>query len=169
MNYEASSLELLLLVGPNNSSLFDFSLLAFVFQLEDSSPLCSIVYRANEKTRKKRESTLPSVMMKQDTPCESFTILKLTFLDFCTSYFYRSTMLLKSWWPNLFYFIYLVATFFLLGSARYRLGISMGSLRKYPATVVPNHPQNHSSDIQTHKLPYSLGLSWPKCDYPKHS
>ena len=108
-------------------------------------------------------------MMKWDTPCESSTIIKFTFLDFCTSYFYRSTMLLKSWWPNLFYFIYLVATFFLLGSARYRLGISMGSLRTYPVTVVPNHPQNHSSDIQTHKLPYSLGLSWPKCDYPKHS
>ena len=137
------------------------------FQLEDSSPLCSIVYRANEKRRKK-ESTLPSVTMKQDTPCESSTIIKLTFLDFCTSYLYRSTMLLKIWWPNLIYFIYLLATFFLLGSARYRLGISMGSLRKYPLTVVPNHPQNHSSDIQTHKLPYSLGLSRPKCDYPKN-
>ena len=120
------------------------------------------VQQSTEQTKRggRKENTLPSVILKQDT---------LTFLDFCTPYFYRSTMLLKSRWPNLFYFIYLVATFFLLGSARCRLGISMGSLRKYPVTVVPNHPQNHSSDIQTHKLPYSLGLSWPKCDYPKHS
>ena len=168
MNYEASSLELLLLVGPNNSSLFDFSLLALFFSWK--IPL-HYVQQSIEQTKRggKKESTLPSVILKQDTPCESSTIIKLTFLDFCTPYFYRSTMLLKSWWPNLFYFIYLIATFFLLGSARYRLGISMGSLRKYPVTVVPNHPQNHSSDIQTHKLPYSLGLSWPKCDYPKHS
>ena len=31
MNYEVSSLELLLLVGPDKSSLFDFSLLALIF------------------------------------------------------------------------------------------------------------------------------------------
>ena len=46
------------------------------------------------------------------------------------------------------------------------LGISMGSLRKYPITVVPII---HKIIHQTHKLPYTLDLSRRKCDYPKHS
>ena len=53
MNYEASSLELLLLVGPNNSSLFDFSLLAFFLV----GRFLSIMFNSLQSKRKEEEKT----------------------------------------------------------------------------------------------------------------
>ena len=82
MNNEVSSLELLLLVGPNNSSLLDFSNLVYwVFFFFLVGRFLSIMFNSLQSKRKEEEkekkSALPSVMMKWDSPtlCESSTVI----------------------------------------------------------------------------------------------